>query len=68
MAAPPAATRWWKATRSSVTAPLGVAPSKVADLMIRFFSVRGPSRAGPKTAGPGPASLDGGGVLFITVP
>src|SRR5664280_2063017 len=52
MAAPPTATSRWNAIRSSVTAPLGDRPSKVAALMIRFFRVIGPRRADPKTARP----------------
>src|SRR5665213_226381 len=60
MAAPPEATRSWNATRSSVTTPRGEAPSKVADLMMRFFRVSGPSRAGPKIGGATPGrSLTG---------
>src|SRR5665213_2736761 len=58
MATPPRATRSWKATRSSLTRPRGAAPSKVADLMIRFLRFNGPSRASPKTGArtvPGPS-------------
>ena len=45
--------RRWKSINASVTSPRGLAPSKVAALMILFLKVRGPSRAGPKTAGAG---------------
>ncbi len=46
MATPPRATSLCKSISASLTSPRGITPSKVADLMKRFFRVRGPRRNG----------------------
>src|ERR1700745_2853553 len=51
MPTPPAAGSRWYLMRSSVTTAFGVAPSNVADLMMRLRSVTGPSLAGVNTLG-----------------
>src|SRR3954453_19565215 len=51
MPTPPAAGSRWEVIRSSVTSASGVAPSKVADLMMRLRRVTGPSLAGVNTLG-----------------
>ena len=64
MATPPEAMVRWNSINLSLMAPLGVAPSKVAALMIRFLRVKGPRGAGSNTAG-GRPGLAGASVLTV---
>ena len=66
MAAPPAATRRWNSTSSSLTVPPGMTPSKVAALMMRLRSVSGPSGAGAKTCGAAGRAVRGMGLPLPT--
>ena len=52
IATPPAATRRWKATSSSLTWPPGMTPSKVAALMMRFRASAAPGGPARTPAGP----------------